>query len=106
MRERTINKKTYMCRSLTRKEVKSLKEYGFYSQLYSPPIGNDFEKTEEGFDKVLEIVFSKEEIESFDHISNPEVNSLFQDIIKETYGVEEEEKNLQKSGDGAQTQNA
>ena len=90
-------------RSLTRKEVKGLKEFGFYLSFYSPPI-LDPELVDEGIEKVLELcVLDKDAfaaLEDTDHIKTMEV---FSGITKETYGARDEEKNLPTSGNGSQT---
>ena len=91
-------------RALTRKEVKSLKAFGFYLSFYSPPI-HDPELVDEGIEKVLELcVLDKDAfaaLEESDHIKTMEV---FSGITKETYGARDEEKNLPASGNGSQTE--
>lgn len=91
-------------RSLTRKEVKSLKAFGFYLSFYSPPI-HDPELVDEGIEKVLDLCVLDQEafaaLEESDHIKTMEV---FSGITKETYGARDEEKNLPTSGNGSQTE--
>lgn len=90
-------------RALTRKEVKSLKQYGFYLSFYSPPI-EDPEKVDQGVEKVLALCVldsaAFEKLEDQDHNKSTQV---FSAICKETYGARDEEKNLSMSGDGSQT---
>jgi len=90
-------------RSLTRKEVKFLKAFGFYLSFYSPPI-HDPELVDEGIEKVLELCVLDRDafaaLEESDHIKTMEV---FSGITKETYGARDEEKNLPGSGNGSQT---
>jgi len=90
-------------RALPRKEVKSLKAYGFYLSFYSPPI-HDPELVDEGIEKVLDLCALDKDafaaLEDTDHIKTMEV---FSEITKETYGARDEEKNLPTSGNGSQT---
>lgn len=91
-------------RALTRKEVKSLKEYGFYLSFYNPPI-LDPDKMDEGIEKVLDLcVLDKEKFEALENEDYLKTLEVFRAITSETYGARDEEKNLPESGDGSQTE--
>jgi len=90
-------------RGLTRKEVKSLKQYGFYLSFYNPPF-LDPDLVDEGIEKVLDLcVLDKEAFEALEESNNFESVEVFSGITKETYGARDEEKNLPMSGNGSQT---
>ena len=91
-------------RSLTRKEVKGLKEFGFYLSFYSPPILEP-ELVDEGIEKVLELcVLDKDAFAALEDTDHIETMEVFSGITKETYGARDEEKNLPTSGNGSQTE--
>ena len=89
----------YKVRGLTRKEVRGLKEYGFYNSFYVPPL-QDPDKVDEGVEVVLGMC-----VEDLpDDLPNKHYIELFQKgVMVETYGSREEEKNLPMSGNGSQT---
>jgi len=90
-------------RGLTRKEVKSLKEFGFYLSFYSPPI-EDPAKVDEGVEKALELcVLDKAAFELLEEQEHNKSTQVFSGICRETYGARDEEKNLPASGNGSQT---
>ena len=91
-------------RGLTRKEVKALREYGFYLSFYLPPL-DDPEKVDKGMEKVLELcVLDHPAFEKLDDQDNNKSTQVFSAICRETYGAEDEEKNLPRSGNGSQTE--
>lgn len=92
-------------RGLTRKEVKGLKEFGFYLSFYSPPI-EDPARVDEGVEKVLGLcVLDPAAFELLEDQDHNKTTQVFSAICRETYGARDEEKNLPKSGNGSQTDN-
>lgn len=90
-------------RALTRAEVKSLKQYGFYLSFYSPPI-DDMDLVDKGIEKVLEMaVEDKDAFSALENQGHYKTTQVFSAICKETYGARDEEKNLPTSGNGSQT---
>lgn len=90
-------------RSLTRKEIRGLKKYGFYFSFYSPPILN-MDMIDEGIEKVMDLcVLDPEALKTLEEQSHNKTMEVFGAIVKETYGAKDEEKNLPTSGDGSQT---
>jgi len=96
----------YKVRSLTRKEIRELKKYGFHHSVYNPPfkengIEIDWDKADEGILKAASIC-----VEDWpDDGPNKVLVEVFKrGIIPETYGARDEEKNSPRSGSGSQTQ--
>ena len=87
-REIELDGQKFIARSLKRKELKKLrKEKGIVlSNL-------DVEKAEEAMDEVFGIVFTEEENEKIDDLDKSKAMHLWTEILKETYGSYEEEKN-------------
>jgi len=91
-------------RGLTRKELRDLKEYGFYFSYYSPPILN-MNLVDEGIQKVMDLcVQDPDALKALEEQPHKKTMEVFGGIVKETYGARDEEKNLPTSGDGSQTQ--
>ncbi len=110
MREIEIGGKKFQVRSLRLKERREqqLDQYGygrfFYKVAQTPGGEPDQDKIEAGMDKVLSIVFSKEDIDQIDMLGGQHgLNVAHRAIIDETYGVKDEEKNSSASGAGPQT---
>jgi len=92
----------FKVRGLTRKEIRDLKQFGFYHSFYSPPI-HDPDKVDEGFELALSMCVEDPD-DLMGGISNSRYLDLFRlGVMRETYGSEEEEKNLPTSGNGSQT---
>jgi hypothetical protein len=72
-------------RPLTKGEIRGLKKKGLSISTLTP------ENTDDVIDEVLEIVYGN--IEIFDNLPNPEVTTLFRQIMKLTYGGGTDEKN-------------
>ena len=87
MREVTYEERTFEVRALKRKEVKELKKDGYVISNLSPANADDC------LDRVFSMVFSEEDIKAIDEMPNHAAISLWQDILKETYGAKDEEKN-------------
>jgi len=92
-------------RALTRREVKALKEYGFNHSYYEAPKDLSAEKADECFLKVLEYgVINPDELEVLEDEPLHKIRQVYFGIVAETYGAPGEEKNLQESGNGSQTE--
>ena len=92
-----VGGKELSIRSLTRKEVKGLKKKGF-------DIGNlQRDQVDDLLDEVFPMMLDKKDVELIEKAPYKVCARVWTAIIKETYGAEDEEKNLPKSGDGSQT---
>jgi hypothetical protein len=87
MRESHYEGRTFEVRALKRKEVKELKKAGFVISNLNP------ENADDCLDRVFSMVFSPEDIEYIDNMPNHKAIALWRDILKETYGAKDEEKN-------------
>jgi len=97
-REFKVSGKTLTVRGLTRKEMRSLKRKGF-------DIGKlQVEQVDDLLDLIFPMIFDKSEVELIDDATYKVGNDIWTDILKETFGSKDEEKNLPKSGDGSQTE--
>ncbi len=92
----TINGKEFKVRPLTRGEIKSLKDCGYTYNSCVPTI----EKANDALDKAFEIQFSKDEVTFLDDCTNKQGIKLWNEILKETYGAKEEEKNSDSTSSG------
>ncbi|RKY07147.1 MAG: hypothetical protein DRP56_06220 [Planctomycetota bacterium] len=79
--------KTFVIRSLKRKEVKALKNEGF--NLYN--ISAD--QLDDLIDRIFEIVLTEEEIGAAEDLDNRDAVKIFNQIFRETFGSEKQEKN-------------
>lgn len=96
----TVNGREFKIRPLKRKEVKALKKKGFTLG----NIGGD--QVDDAMDAVFEIVLPPEDIQALDEFDNPDVISVWQAILKATWGSDSDTKNLSTPGDGSQTKTA
>jgi hypothetical protein len=110
MKEIVIGGKTFNVRGIRLKERRAndLDAYGYGRFIYSPPTTEDKKldqaKAEQGMDKVLGLVFSAEQIEQIDLAGGQRgLDSCWLEIVKETYGARDEEKNSSRSGSGTGT---
>jgi len=101
MRTVTIKGREIMVRSLTRREVRDMKDLGFGSAMFIP----DVKTISEAWDTALSTVLPKEDLTYLDDLPNKESKPVWEAILAETYGAEEEEKNLPGTSDGMQTGN-
>ena len=101
MREITIDGREICIRPLTRREIKGLKKYGF-SMLGCVP---KFETIDEAIDEGFSLVLAPDEIAFLDDQPAEATKSVWTAILKETYGAEDEEKNLPSTSGGTQTEN-
>lgn len=101
-REDTGETRKIQIRALKKKEIRSLKEYGYGSFFFKP----DGEHPDDAIDKALEAVLSAEELEFLDECGNTESTRAWKEMLKETYGAKEEEKNSPATTGGTGTKTA
>lgn len=99
MRTVKIQNMAFAVRALARGEVKKLRHDGI--DLNQLNLGN----AQEAVDRVLEMVFDEQQLAAIDRLPNPDAMRLWREILKETFGAEDEEKNSLRSGSGSQTAN-
>ncbi len=99
MAEITIKEKEIQFRGLTKKEIRELKSLGFTTILCNPLI----DQADEAMDKVFEKVLKQDIIEWLEDRPPKDSLKLWKNILKETYGATDEEKNLQSTSAGSQT---
>jgi len=87
MREITVEGRHFLVRGLTRGEVKALKTDGINLLDLSMASADD------AIDAVFEIVFDEDTRRAIDGMVNSAAMSLWQAVLKETYGAGDEEKN-------------
>ncbi|MCP3943226.1 MAG: hypothetical protein GY710_17300 [Desulfobacteraceae bacterium] len=95
-----IDNRNIPVRPLTRGEIKELKEYGFTIFGCAPTL----ETADESVEKVFNFVLHEDDIKYLDTLPNRNSVAVWKEIIKETYGAEEEEKNSQGTSDGTSTE--
>ena len=80
-------------RPLKRGEIKSLKKEGFNLSNIDP------ETADALLDRVFDMIFTEEEIGWIDELPyHYSIKTIWPEILKETFGSREEEKNLGESG--------
>lgn len=87
-------------RALTRGEIKGLRDYGYtYMGCKTPTLdtANDCQ------DEALKIVVSSDDLEFLDTRPLRDATCVWTEILKETYGAQDEEKNSSGTSDGSQT---
>ncbi|MBI9092198.1 MAG: hypothetical protein JEZ12_23545 [Desulfobacterium sp.] len=89
MREVKIGDKVIEIRSLTKKEIKQLKEHG-YTYLGCRP---NMDNLEGVIDDAFDVVLDKETINYLDDKPMSDTKKVWGAILKETYGDPGEEKN-------------
>ena len=92
-----VKSKVFNIRSLTRGEIKDLREDGMNLAALT------VENANEAQDRAAELMLSKSQLEQYYKMEPKETLPLWIAIMKETYGAKDEEKNLPKSGAGSQT---
>ncbi len=81
-------------RGLKRKEIKALREFGYYRTRFLPPKEEaDPDALDEAMDAVIDKVLSKDDLKALDNCEPRYTSDVWFAIIKETYGDAEEEKN-------------
>lgn len=98
MGEITMKGKKVFMRSLTRGEIKQLKKYG-YTIFGCVP---DFDQSSDAMDECFKLVLSEDQIAYLDSVPNKKVIDVWKEILAETYGSQDEEKNLSGVSDGTQ----
>jgi len=102
MRKIFIGEREITIRPLTKKEIKLLKPLG-YSYLGCQPLMTDLEGV---IDTALDIAIDPESIEYLDGQAMKDTRTVWRELLKETYGDKDEEKNSQSTGDGTTTASA
>lgn len=97
-REVVYNEFSFTVRALKRREVKQLKKEGFNLGYL------EAEKADDCMDRVFGMVFSAPELDAIEDLDQHEAIKLWNDVLKETYGAKDEEKNLSRSGNGSPTE--
>lgn len=100
MKTITIEGREIAIRSLTRQEIKDMKDLGY--TYFGPRI--TFDNYDQAQDAVFEKVLSPDDIAFLGTVSPKVGNEVLKEIHNETYGVPEEEKNSAGTSDGTQTQ--
>jgi hypothetical protein len=85
-------------RPLTRGEIKQLRADGLYVTQIAG--SDDADRAEDAIDATLALVFGAAAVET---MPNPVANKLYLDIITETSGRPDDEKNSSGSGSGTAT---
>ena len=97
MGEIRIDNRVIQVRGLTRREIRDqLKDLGFSSTLCRPTIVT----AETALETAFNIVLDPADIEFLDDQPNPVTLKVWKEILKETYGDPDEEKNLNGTSDG------
>ena len=106
MREIVIDGATASVRGITRHEIKAMQAEGYPISRWGVTleVGGDSEKAEAMFDRILELGINDGPPLDLEALTPADERRLYVAIIKETYGAEDEEKNLPPSGDGTQTE--
>lgn len=86
-------------RSLTRQEIKDMADLG-YTYLGCAP---SMDTANQAVDAALERVLSPEDMARLNSLPNRATLACWKEILKETYGAQDEEKNLPGTSDGTQT---
>lgn len=100
-RDDTGEKRLIKIRALKRKEIKGLSDCGYDYAKCIPTLENSHEAVDRGLNTVL----TKEDLAFLDECENPEQIRCWTELLKETYGSEDEEKNLSATTNGTQTSN-
>lgn len=96
----TGDKRQIEIRALKRKEIRELKDCG-YNYLGCVPT---VDTAEEAIDRALGLVLSENDLEFLDECDNQEAQRCWKELLKETYGSKEEEKNLSATTSGTPIQ--
>ena len=89
MRNITIHDRTVEIRPMTRGENKSLKALGFGPIVFNP----DMKTINDALDAVLSLVLNPDDLEWLDNQPNNVTNTVWREILNETYGSPAEIKN-------------
>lgn len=98
MRTVEIQGRKFSVRALKRGEIKHLREdHGIILMALTR------NNAEEAQDRIFNMIFNPEDLKAIDELEWQKSQELWDAILKETYGAEDEEKNLSGSGPGTQT---
>lgn len=86
-------------RALKRKEIRDLSDYGYDYAKCIPGL----DVAHDAVDKSLSMVLTDEDLCFLDECDNREQIRCWQELLKETYGSEDEEKNLSATTGGTLT---
>lgn len=89
MRKVEIADRSIEVRPLTRGEIKQLTQCGYTCMGCVPTL----ETADDSQNKAMELVLPPEDIEFLDSRPNRDATTVWKEILKETYGDPEEEKN-------------
>ncbi|MCK5541711.1 MAG: hypothetical protein KAI40_03390 [Desulfobacterales bacterium] len=84
-----IDGREIKARSLTRKEVRDLKELGFSPFGFVP----DYDQACEAMEMGLTLAISTEDLAFLDDRPNKDARDVWEEVLRETYGAKDEEKN-------------
>ena len=98
-RSDTGEKRKINIRALKRKEIRSLKNVGYNYVGCVPTI----ETLEETIDRALDLALSENDLEFLDECDNQEAQRCWNELLKETYGSKDEEKNSSATTSGIPT---
>lgn len=87
---------TIKIRALTRQEVRALKDVGFSLAMASPELS----QADEAMDRVLALVLTDDDIAFLETRPLHESLMVWKEILKETYGDPDAEKNLNGTSAG------
>lgn len=87
-------------RALKRKEIRGLKNVGYNYVGCVPTV----ETLEETVDRALGLVLSENDLEFLDECDNKESQRCWNELLKETYGSKDEEKNSSATTSGTPTE--
>ena len=97
MREIEVNGRAFEVRGLTRGEIKNLRKDGINL------LNLSVDDADAAIDLVFDMVFDQETLQIIDALEYRVSMKLWQEVLIETYGSPDEEKNLLRSGGGTQT---
>jgi hypothetical protein len=89
----------FKIRSLTRKEIKDLNKYG-YTYLACRPL---YDTAQDAIDKALDYILNDDDQKFLDDCDLKEVQELWAELLKETYGDPKEIKNSKTITDSGLT---
>lgn len=99
-RDDTKETRVIEIRALKRREIRDLKDCGYNYIGCVPKV----ETAEETIDRALQTVLSRNDLEFLDECDNKEAQRCWQELLKETYGSRDEEKNLSATTSGTPTE--
>lgn len=86
-------------RALKRREIRDLKDVGYNCTGCLPQL----ETADDTVDRGLQTVLSRDDLDFLEECDNQETIRCWQELLKETYGSRDEEKNLSATSGGIPT---